>query len=363
MNMKNITQLKSLALLVGFSLLVAVQNASAQLTIGLAAPKLLVGQWIQGEPVAGFDTNHIYIIEFWATWSKSARESIPHLNELAKKFQDKGVIVIGQDVWDADEAVAPFVKRMGDKMTYRVALDDKSHSSEGFMAEHWWKRGPANGIPSAIIVNQQGRIAWIGHPLNLREPLINDLLSGHYDLDQAAATYVQDQQLLIKCNEISGRLYVALKQKQWDLAAATMDELMTANPKLKADYGDIRFQILFGQKKYRAAYALARSLSDQQPTNGELQNSLAWTIVSQDGVEQRDLALAQKFADRAIKATNAKDPASLDTLARLQFMTGKKAEAIATEQAALKLAPDEEKDSYRKCLVNYQADQLPEVYE
>ncbi len=361
--MKNITRLKLLALLIGIGLLSAAQSASAQLTIGLAAPKLIVGKWIQGEPVTIFDTNHIYILNFWATWGAPSREAIPHLNALAEKFKDKGVIVIGQDIWDEDDAVAPFVKKMGDQMTYRIALDDKSRIVEGFMSQHWWKRGAGHGIPCAIIVNQQGRIAWIGHPMNLKEPLINDILSGHYDVDQAAATYAKDQQLLAKCNEISSRLYVALKQKQWDAAAATMDELTAADPRLKKSYGDIRFQILLGQKKYKAAYALARSLSDAQPDDNELQNSLAWTIVSQDGVEQRNLALAQKCADRAVKATNSKDPAILDTLARLQFMTGKKAEAIATEQAALSIAPEEDKDLYRKCLVNYQAGQLPEVYE
>ena len=39
---------------------------------------------------------------------------------------DPTTVVIGQDVWERDEAlVAPFVKQMGDQMTYRVALDDR----------------------------------------------------------------------------------------------------------------------------------------------------------------------------------------------------------------------------------------------
>jgi hypothetical protein len=33
----------------------------------------------------------------------------------------QGLIVIGQDVWERDGLVEPFVKKMGDKMIYRVA--------------------------------------------------------------------------------------------------------------------------------------------------------------------------------------------------------------------------------------------------
>ena len=49
------------------------------------------------------------LLNFWATWCGPCRVSIPHLNEIHEKFKDKGLIVIGQDVWERDTtAVAPF---------------------------------------------------------------------------------------------------------------------------------------------------------------------------------------------------------------------------------------------------------------
>jgi hypothetical protein len=41
---------------------------------------------------------------------------------------------------------------MGEKMTYRVALDDKSTLKKGTMAETWLTAAGESGIPVAFIV-------------------------------------------------------------------------------------------------------------------------------------------------------------------------------------------------------------------
>jgi hypothetical protein len=51
----------------------------------------------------------------------------------------------------------------------------------------------------------------------------------------------------------------------------------------------------------------------------------------------------------------------LDTLARVQFMNGKTNEAVATEQKALDIAPDEQKGFLKKFLTSYQEGKLPKV--
>jgi len=176
--MNHSTYTKALAVLAGVALAVFTQTAEANIHVGDPAPPLQVGKWVQGDPVRQFDSNHVYIVEFWATWCGPCVRSIPHLNELANEFKDKGVIVIGQNVWDQDEAVPAFVRKMGDKMSYRVALDDKSQDSDGFMASHWWKRKvDQHSIPTAVVINKAGRIAWIGHPQDLNEKLIEDVLA------------------------------------------------------------------------------------------------------------------------------------------------------------------------------------------
>src|SRR5215469_6148510 len=128
--------------------------ATATLKVGDPAPKLQAGKWVQGSPVKDFEKGKAYIVEFWATWCGPCRESIPHLNETYKKYKDKGLTVIGMNCWERDESlVEPFVKKMGDKMTYRVALDDKEGSDQGKMAETWMAAAGRDGIPSAFLVD------------------------------------------------------------------------------------------------------------------------------------------------------------------------------------------------------------------
>lgn len=173
-----------------------VQAAAPTLKIGDPAPKLQVSKWVQGEAVKEFEPGKAYLVEFWATWCGPCRTSIPHLNDIHNKFKGKGLVVIGQDCWERDEAkVEPFLKEMGDKMTYRVALDLKKDATDrGRMAETWMQAAGRNGIPSAFLVDTQGKIAWIGHPMSLKDDVVEAVLAGKWDAKKALDEYLATEQ-------------------------------------------------------------------------------------------------------------------------------------------------------------------------
>lgn len=353
------------ALVAGLTLGGANSAAGASLKIGDPAPKLQVGKWVQGAPVKGFEPGQTYIVEFWATWCGPCRVSIPHLNELHEKFKDQKLVVIGQDCWERDESlVEPFIKKMGEKMTYRVALDDKSAEKDGFMAVNWMKAAGQNGIPSAFIVNSEGKIAWIGHPMTLKESLLEEILAGRYDLKKAAEAFAAKAEREEQEAALSRKLGTSLRNKNWsdaEAALAEMEKGLTAEQ--RQGFAMVHFQISVGRKNYDAAYQALRAYAEVNKEEPAVQNQVAWMIVAQKDLEKRDLVLAQEAAERANSATKGKDAAILDTLARVQFMSGKRKEAIVTQEKAVKYAEGDLKENLEKTLASYQADKLPDVDE
>jgi thiol-disulfide isomerase/thioredoxin len=333
------------------------------LKVGAPAPKLVTGKWVQGDQVKEFEKGKAYIVEFWATWCGPCKVSIPHLNETAKKYKDKGLIVIGQDCWEQDDGkVAPFVKTMGDKMTYCVALDDKDGSEKGKMAETWMVAAGRNGIPSAFLVDTTGKIAWIGHPMQLKEQVIEDVLAGKYDLTKAAADSDEEGKDQAKLAKVAADLGKAMKNKDWDAATTQLDAIEKLLPgDQKGNLDMARMTVSFGKKDYPAAYKTAMKISDAHKDDAMVQNQLAWQIVSDDTIEKRDLGVAETIAKRANDASEGKNPAIMDTLARVYFMQDKKTEAIALEKKAVKLADDDMKDGLQKTLDSYKKGDLPKA--
>jgi thiol-disulfide isomerase/thioredoxin len=178
------------ALAVGVTL-AAREAQEPTVKVGGPAPALQVSKWVQGEPVQAFERNKAYIVEFWATWCGPCKTSIPHVNEIYTKFKDKRLVIIGQNVWESNVPdVERFVLQMGEKMTYRVALDqvpEGKDSREGKMAQTWMTAADLHGIPAAFLVDKQGRIAWIGQPMELKETVIEQVLAGTFDIQKAAA--------------------------------------------------------------------------------------------------------------------------------------------------------------------------------
>ncbi len=336
--------------------------SAATLKVGDPAPKLQTGKWVQGEPVKEFAANKAYLVEFWATWCGPCRQTIPHLNELWQKYKAKDLIIIGQDVWERDEAeVTPFVKKMGDKMTYRVALDDKSKDKKGAMATTWMEAADQNGIPTAFLVDKKGRIAWIGHPLSLKTQTIDEVLAGTYDVQKASAEAAKDREQEEKLSALGKKLGEAIQGKHWDEAEKVLDELTRAIPEPhQRGLEPARLQVLLGKGDAPQAAQLIDKLGEEYKDNAQVQNQIAWMVATHEGAKKEAVAAAIKAAERANELSGRKESAILDTLARLQFLLGKATEAVSTQEAAIEVAQDESlKKELRKVLESYKAGKLP----
>ena len=327
------------------------------LKVGVKAPPLKVAKFVKGDEVTGFEAGKVYVVEFWATWCGPCIRAIPHLTELQKKFADKGVKFVGVSVWeDEQEAVEPFVKKMGDKMNYSVAKDQiadgETGRSGGFMATNWLKAAGRNGIPCTFVIDQAGKVAWIGHPQMGLDQVIPKVLAGNFD----AAKF--DEELNAKENANAawqGNLQKALSAKDWDGAVKAFDEGTSKMPELALRLQAGKFNILFAQKKdYPAAYALAKELAaGPAKDDAEALNELAWTIVDTKDVAVRDNALAQKIAERAVEITKREDAAILDTLARAHYEQGDITGAVKVQTEAVSKAEGKVKRELEGTLKKY----------
>lgn len=273
-----------------------------ELWIGERAPELRLAEFMRGEPVTGFEKGHVYVVEFWATWCGPCIQAFPHLSEVQKKYDEMPgaeVTLIGVNIWERTEGqqrrdqIAAFVDKH-QEMQYTVALEEGTA-----MSETWMKPAGRNGIPSAFIVDQNGQIAWMGHPMTMDEPLAQ-IVAGEYDAEQAAEE--------VWNNEL---IQVAAQRLQ---ESAVNDDFATAVP---------------------LGRALINTDLGQDP--GAL-NYVAWMFVMSDNTTEEAAKHAAKFAKEACEKTGWEDHGMIDTLAMAHYRLGERAEAVELIQKAMQLA-------------------------
>jgi thiol-disulfide isomerase/thioredoxin len=313
------------------------------LGVGDPAPKLEVKEFVKGDAVKDFDKGKIYVVEFWATWCGPCRVSIPHLTELQKKNKD--VVFIGVSVWEQDQSkVKPFVEQMGDKMEYRVAVDDVASGdkgNDGKMAKHWMTAAEQNGIPAAFIVNGDGKIAWIGHPLSMEKPL-EQITSGKWDLQTAAADFKKAKVQEAKMREAFAKVQKALGSGDTKEVLTVLDSVFKDEPSLEAQLGMFKLQTMVkaGEKEKMVEYG-NHFIDDVLKDDADKLNAFAWTLVEKPGdkTDPKLLQLGLKAAKRADDLVKGKRADIADTLAKAFFETGDAAKALETQDRAVKLAP------------------------
>lgn len=348
----------ALAGLGSLAIALAITPAMAQedtLTLGSPAPELKVSKWAQGDPVEGLEKGKTYVVEFWATWCGPCRAIIPHMNELSKEYKDK-VTFIGVSVWEDDPSlVGPFIKEMGDKMTYRVALDEipkDGTASDGKMAKTWMEAAGQQGIPASFIVNGEGKIAWIGHPAEIDKPL-KEVVEGTFDI---AAAKVKMEELKAKRSKLEAmgkKLQDAIQAGKVDDAIKVIDDIVASDADLTLQLAPAKYNLLLTQKKdVKAAVAYANEIikgmkEDDPAFNAQLLNLFAWSMVDPDGpeIENPDYDFALTCAEKASKILEDKDPAVLDTLALVHFKKKDIKKAIEIQEKAVEFGKEKKIDA------------------
>jgi thiol-disulfide isomerase/thioredoxin len=174
-----------------FGCLILGKEAASQPAIGESAPPIIASKWIRGAPVDHFVSGRVYVVDLWSTWCRPCIASMPVLHALEAKFAKK-VTFIAMDVWELDPSRIPaFMKTHADSMLSVVALDSVptgKEANEGFTAKEYVGTSESASIPKTFIIDQQGKVVWIGLPGEMENPL-SLVLEGKWDVAAFAKAY------------------------------------------------------------------------------------------------------------------------------------------------------------------------------
>lgn len=356
------------AALIGVSPQAVAQEQRAQqaeLRLGDPMPPLSELEWLKGEQVSSWEEGKVYVLDFWATWCGPCIRAMPHMIETQAKYADQGVQIIGVSVWENDtgQAVRKFTKDRTD-LNYTIAYDRSGVAAKEFMAATG-----SRGIPTVMIVDQEGRYVWKGHPMGGMDEALAQIVAGEYNIDDAIEEQRRERELerkrelaMQKAQPLIERYTKAQQEENWNIVVKTLGEIADIEPEVFGDalinayliaaveLEDKKLMARIGRKVMSGAFA----------EQSALLNGFAWSIANPDDenplkeAEMQNFEHAVKAAELAVELTEGEDASILDTLAWAQFGAGDVESAIDTQERAIKAASsDEEKNVYREGLETF----------
>lgn len=253
------------------------------LNVGDKAPAIKSSKWIKGTPVSSFkEDNHLYVLEFWATWCGPCRAAMPHLTELQKQYEGK-ISVIGVDIWEDSKRgstaydtfivkVEKFVKENEAAMGYAVMVDN----NEQHMGNNWMKAAGRQGIPTTFIV-QNNKVIWIGGPSGLDE-VLPKMLNGSYSLaahkKSEEARKEASQKQTENRNAVFKPIEQAIGNKDYKRASELFSKARAENPAFRYELDASEFQMLLSQVGEQEAIAFGNEWQKEEKRAGRVMYNL-----------------------------------------------------------------------------------------
>jgi tetratricopeptide (TPR) repeat protein len=277
---------------------------------------------------------------------------------------------------------------MGPKMGFTVATDlveAGAPSNEGFMAKTWLKAAGRKGLPTTFIVDGAGRIAWVGHTLDIDDP-IKKVVAGSWSIEDFIALNRTKWSMEAKADSFQTRVKELVAKDRLQEALEFCEQAYAEGDK-EGFYW--KFRILFTIKKdipsarkfldaslkdpaIREAAALnkfsmltrlgylreAAKFADECITKHLESNTGALNLIAKLIIDptnrfpRPDYALALKACELSVSLDD-KRVDSWVTKARALFASGDKTGAISCLEKAISLSPAGEAEPLRKLLRDY----------
>ncbi|MDE0887970.1 MAG: redoxin domain-containing protein [Phycisphaerales bacterium] len=321
------------------------------LTIGDQAPKPNLQKILKGNTdFEGFTPGKVTVMEFWATWCGPCKAGMPHLSELQKEYKDQGVDIIGVSNEKLALVESFIAKPQWDKKTnYTIAVDRDGATNNAYM-----KAAKRSGIPCAFVVDGEGKVAWIGHPMSMDEPL-KKIVAGDWDRDKFRTGYEKSQKAGRMMGDVRRAMRNAQSSKNYGPAMKMLNAAIAEMPD-DANLKMMKFETMIGPMNDSEGYQTGWEILKANRDNAMMMNAIAWYTLDDAAVTDRDYEFAMAAAKAAEAASGGTNPAILDTLARAYYEMGNFDMAVKVQKKAVEKAGDDAMgESIRTQLKKYEA--------
>ena len=117
--------------------------------IGKVAPPFTLTLFDGGRFDLEAHKNNVVVVSFWASWCVPCREEAPLLEAAWRAYRDRGVVFVGVNVQDQEDAARRFIQEFG--LTFPNGPDPGSRIAVDY---------GVYGIPEVFFLDAEGRIAY-----------------------------------------------------------------------------------------------------------------------------------------------------------------------------------------------------------
>jgi thiol-disulfide isomerase/thioredoxin len=310
------------------------------LKVGDPAPSMNASKWLQGDKVNRFEPGKSYVIEFWATWCGPCIAFMPDLAEVQAQYRDNGLMCIGLTVRDPDNSMdkaESFVKKRGPKLKYSFAYADDRSTWDA-----WMTVAGKNAIPCTFVVDQAGRIGFIGNPiyLGIVAPLVVRGGMSAEAINEEVAKVVKEW------DAVSDDLNAGYRTGDHKSGLLALNQFESKHPTMTNNVISVRAKLSalpqigeFDETKRVAETVIAKAI---RQGNSSSLTQVAALLRNGPAKGRKDvMAVAVKAAEAAVRIEDAQDPRTLMDLADTYFAAGNGINAREFAAKAVRLASGE----------------------
>jgi thiol-disulfide isomerase/thioredoxin len=322
----------------------------APIVVGDQAPTIVDVRWVRGEEIEEWSAGHVYVIDFWATWCPPCIEGLQKLQALEDRLAPQDVHFIAVAVWPMPNSKPPEeVLARFPELSYSLAIDRDDATADALLTA-----SRSSGLPTTMIVDRRGRVAWVGPPDDGFDRSLEAIVSGSYDIDAARRADIVRH----RAEVFIGQAAKAERSGDFPSAIELIDEAIAVDPNRFSVYRGWQYEIalLRLEDPQMAGQVADNLLESPQGRDPYPLSILATRIVNnydQTPDDHRDLDLALHCARIAVSANPDPGFEDLALLAEVYALRGDYEAALTVQQMAMSGVAEVERPSAERALAEY----------